>query len=87
MNALPSTGQPPAATAQLQNRSLPSLGGTTWQGLRLLSYNMFLRPPGIQNWGGRGVAGDHKNARVKLFLRHLADYDVVVLQVCCNVHR
>lgn len=44
--------------------------------IKFLSYNIFLRPPGIHN-----NASDHKNARLNYFGEHiLGNFDVVCLQ-------
>jgi hypothetical protein len=43
--------------------------------IRLLTYNIFLRPPFIRN-----NADDYKNERFEEFLNHLDNYDVIALQ-------
>ena len=43
--------------------------------IRLLSYNIFLRPPPIKN-----NASDHKDARCLEFLKHINNYDIICLQ-------
>ncbi|RHY39734.1 hypothetical protein DYB34_004388 [Aphanomyces astaci] len=44
--------------------------------VRVLSWNVFLRPPGIQQPGG----GDHKDLRLEFIMRKVIQYDVVLLQ-------
>jgi endonuclease/exonuclease/phosphatase family metal-dependent hydrolase len=43
--------------------------------IKLLSYNIFLRPPPVKN-----NESDHKNDRLKEFAKVLKDYDVICLQ-------
>lgn len=53
-------------------RSL-SLGGIP---VRVMTYNVFVRPPGITGAGG----DDHKDERLKLLAPRLANYDVICFQ-------
>ena len=43
--------------------------------IRLLSYNIFLRPPPIKN-----NISDYKDARCQEFLQYINDYDIICLQ-------
>ncbi len=43
--------------------------------VRLLSYNLFLRPPPIKN-----NKSDHKDARVDEFLKYINNYEIMCLQ-------
>mmetsp|Transcript_10763 Transcript_10763/g.15749 ORF Transcript_10763/g.15749 Transcript_10763/m.15749 type:complete len:319 (+) Transcript_10763:27-983(+) len=43
---------------------------------RILTYNLFLRPPLISTNGN----DDYKNDRVKAFLKHIPQYDIIALQ-------
>ena len=43
--------------------------------IRLLTYNIFLRPPFIRN-----NADDYKNERFEDFLEQIDNYDVIALQ-------
>lgn len=42
---------------------------------RILSYNIFIRPPGVTSNGN-----DYKDERLVLFLRHMMNYDIICLQ-------
>jgi len=54
------------------SRSL-SLGGIP---IRAMTYNVFIRPPGITGAGG----DDHKDERLRLLAPRLANYDVICFQ-------
>ncbi|GJQ09071.1 hypothetical protein GpartN1_g862.t1 [Galdieria partita] len=54
------------------SRSL-SLGGIP---IRVMTYNVFVRPPGITGAGG----DDHKDERLRLLAPRLANYDVICFQ-------
>jgi hypothetical protein len=43
--------------------------------IRLLSYNIFIRPPGVNNNGN-----DHKTERLRLFVKKFVNYDIICLQ-------
>ena len=43
--------------------------------INILTYNIFLRPPGVKN-----NASDHKDARLKEFIKLLHEFDIVCLQ-------
>lgn len=43
--------------------------------IRLLSYNIFLRPPPVKN-----NASDYKDARCEEFIKYINDYDILCLQ-------
>jgi len=48
---------------------------TTRKHINILFYNIFLRPPGVKN-----NESDHKDARLKEFIKLLPDYDIICLQ-------
>jgi len=43
--------------------------------IKILTYNIFLRPPGVKN-----NASDHKDERLKGFIKILKDFDIICLQ-------
>jgi hypothetical protein len=58
---------------------LNPLGGitttTTRNGVNILAYNIFLRPPLVKN-----NESDHKDARLKEFIKLLPQFDIICLQ-------
>lgn len=44
--------------------------------IKILSYNLFIRPPGIKN-----NSNDFKDHRLKLFLQEVAKWDIIGFQV------
>ncbi|KAJ3268538.1 Sphingomyelin phosphodiesterase 2, neutral membrane (Neutral sphingomyelinase) [Terramyces sp. JEL0728] len=48
--------------------------------MKFLTYNIYLRPPGIHSKGG-----DFKHQRLHKFLRRVSHYDVICLQECFGV--
>jgi len=43
--------------------------------IKILTYNIFLRPPPVKN-----NADDYKNERCKIFLKHIDNFDIICLQ-------
>lgn len=51
--------------------------------IRILTYNFFIRPPGVHNTGD-----DYKDERIEIFKNYLKDYDIICFQELFNIgHR